>query len=168
MHADAGASQRAESSALAAARPGGVGRVAWIVWAAGMSAYMVAVFHRFSLAVASDDAVHRFGVSAAGLGAFSVLQLAVYCIIQVPVGMVVDRFGFRRPLVAGALLMTTGQAIFATAHPQLLRHRRRARRAYRGAASTTDAVDTGEHAERLVTGRSGPETGRSASGSRRR
>jgi len=82
-----------------------------------MSAYVVAVFHRFSLAVASDDAVGRFGISAAGLGAFSVLQLAVYCVIQVPVGVVVDRFGFRRPLVAGALLMSAGQAIFATAHP---------------------------------------------------
>src|SRR6266511_4202010 len=117
VQADAGAIQRAERSVRGVPRLGGFGRAAWIVWAAGMSAYVVAVFHRFSLAVARDDAVHRFGVSAAGLGAFSVLQLAVYCIIQVPVGMAVDRFGFRRPIVVGALLMAVGQAIFATAHP---------------------------------------------------
>jgi MFS family permease len=90
-------------------------RTALWIWAAGLSAYVVAVFHRFSLGVAGVQAVERFGLSAAGLGLFSVVQLAVYCSIQVPVGLLVDRFGYRRLLVVGAVLMAAGQCVFAFA-----------------------------------------------------
>lgn len=86
---------------------------AWLVWSAGLFAYAVAVFHRTSMAVAGVDAGHRFGVGASLLATLSVAQLAVYALMQVPVGVLLDRFGSRRLLLLGAFLMGLGQLGFA-------------------------------------------------------
>src|SRR5438874_1091062 len=88
-------------------------RRALLVWGAGLLAYIAAVFHRTSLGVAGVDAAHRFGVSASLLATLSVAQLAVYAVMQVPVGLLLDRYGPRRLLAAGALLMAAGQLAFA-------------------------------------------------------
>ncbi|MCW2779498.1 MAG: Transporter, superfamily [Frankiales bacterium] len=90
------------------------GRRALLVWLLGVLAYGVAVFHRGSLGVAGLAAQHRFGASAAELGLFSMLQLAVYAGMQVPAGVLLDRYGSRRMLTAGALVMAAGQAVLAT------------------------------------------------------
>ena len=65
------------------------------------------MFHRASLGVAGLEAQRRFGISAAVLSVFSVLQLAVYAGLQVPVGVALDRFGARRMILAGALTMVS-------------------------------------------------------------
>lgn len=90
-------------------------RKAYLVWGAGLLAYCAAVFHRTSLAVAGVEAAHRFHVNASVLALFSVAQIAVYAAMQIPVGVLLDRFGSRRLLVTGAALMATGQLAFALA-----------------------------------------------------
>jgi nitrate/nitrite transporter NarK len=89
-------------------------RRAWFVWGLAVFAYAVAVFHRGSLGVAAVDAQHRFGASAAELSLFSVLQLAVYASLQVPVGVLLDRFGTRAMVAAGGLVMAAGQLLLGT------------------------------------------------------
>ena len=89
---------------------------AWAVWALAVLAYAVAVFHRGSLGVTGLTAQHRFGASAAQLSLFSVLQLGVYAALQVPVGALLDRFGSRRLLVSGGLVMAAGQLVLASSH----------------------------------------------------
>jgi MFS family permease len=89
------------------------GARAWAVWAVALAAYVVAVLHRTSLGVAGLDAQQRFGIGAGALGLFAVLQLLVYAGLQVPVGMLLDRFGSLRLVVAGALVMAAGQAMMA-------------------------------------------------------
>src|SRR3954454_3025120 len=96
--------------------PNGIHRAAWLVWAGGLVVYLVGVFQRFSLSVAGVDALHRLGISAAGLSVLAVVQLAVYAATQIPVGVLADRFGYRRLLVTGALLMAAGQTGVAFAH----------------------------------------------------
>jgi MFS family permease len=91
------------------------GARAWLVWAVGLSAYVVAVLDRTSLGVAGLDAQQRFGIGAGVLGSFAVLQLLVYAALQIPVGVLLDRFGSMRLVVAGALLMASGQALMAFA-----------------------------------------------------
>ncbi|HET7326104.1 MAG TPA: MFS transporter [Nocardioidaceae bacterium] len=91
------------------------GRRAWLVWAAALSVYLLAVFHRTSLGVAGIIAADRFGITAAQLSTFVVVQLFVYAGMQVPVGVLLDRFGSRRLLLAGLLLLTVAQATFAVA-----------------------------------------------------
>jgi MFS family permease len=89
------------------------GARAWAVWAVGLSAYIVGVLHRTSLGVAGLDAQHRFGVGAGTLASFAVLQLLVYAALQVPAGVMLDRFGSLRMVVAGALIMAGGQTLMA-------------------------------------------------------
>ncbi|MBV8945879.1 MAG: MFS transporter [Solirubrobacterales bacterium] len=91
-------------------------RRAWLILALGILVYAVSVFHRASLGVAGVEAQHRFGITAAMLSLFSVLQLAVYAGMQVPVGVMLDRFGSRRLIVAGAGLMGLGQLVLAITH----------------------------------------------------
>lgn len=85
------------------------------MWATAVLVYLAAVFHRTSLGVASLEASDRFGLGPAALGTFTVLQVGVYALMQVPTGMLVDRFGPRRVLVTAALLMGLGQLLFAFA-----------------------------------------------------
>jgi MFS family permease len=90
-------------------------RRAYAVWAVGLAAYTVAVFHRSSLGVAAVEAQERFSTGASAVALFLVLQLAVYAALQVPVGLALDRFGSRRLLVTGALTMAAGQLTLALA-----------------------------------------------------
>src|ERR1700759_5045388 len=91
-------------------------RAAWSVWAGGLVIYLVGVFQRFTLSVAAVDALGRLGITAAGLSILAVVQVAIYAATQIPVGMLADRFGYRRLLIAGGLLMATGQVGMAFAH----------------------------------------------------
>ncbi|MCQ4083195.1 MFS transporter [Streptomyces sp. RB6PN25] len=94
--------------------PGGSRAVA--VWSIGVLVYMIAVVHRSSLGVAGIDAAARFHVSASELSTFSILQVLVYAGMQIPVGLLVDRFGTKRVLSVGIVLLTAGQLGFALCH----------------------------------------------------
>ena len=91
------------------------GARAWLVWSLALTAYIVGVLNRTSLGVAGLDAQHRFGVGAGTLASFVVLQLLVYAGLQVPVGLLLDRFGSVRLVAGGALVMAAGQALMAVA-----------------------------------------------------
>lgn len=92
-----------------------VGRAVWICYAAGVFAYIVAVFNRTSFGVAAVPAAERFQASASDIAAFTVVQLLVYAGMQIPVGVMVDRFGPRRLVIAGTIVMALGQAWLAVA-----------------------------------------------------
>jgi sugar phosphate permease len=85
------------------------------MWAIAMFAYITAVMQRTSFGVAGVDASHRFDVSASVLSSLTVIQLIVYAALQVPVGVVLDRFGPKTLIATGALLMLLGQAMLALA-----------------------------------------------------
>src|SRR3954451_13676922 len=90
-------------------------RRSWAIWGVAVAAYAVAVFQRTSLGVAAGPAQERFGIGASVLSTFAVMQLVVYAAMQIPVGIMVDRFGSRLLIAAGALLMAVGQATLALA-----------------------------------------------------
>lgn len=93
-------------------------RLAPAMFAITAFAYMVAVTQRSSLGVAGVLASERFDVGATALSTLAVAQLAVYAALQIPVGMLLDRFGPARLILVGALLMSGGQLIVALA-PEL-------------------------------------------------
>ncbi|WP_319447935.1 MULTISPECIES: MFS transporter [unclassified Mycobacterium] len=82
---------------------------AWIVWTTGLLAYIVAVLDRTTLGVSGLNAADRFGASPSVLSTFVVLQVVVYAAAQVPAGLLLDRYGSRVLIVAGAGLMAAGQ-----------------------------------------------------------
>ncbi|WP_231123199.1 MFS transporter [Nocardioides sambongensis] len=97
-------------------------RRAWLVWGIALAIYVLAVFHRTSLAVAGLEATERFGLTASQLSSFTMLQLLVYAGMQIPVGLLVDRFGARSVLTVGVTVVSLAQAWFALAssYPEAL------------------------------------------------
>jgi sugar phosphate permease len=89
------------------------GRRAWLVWGSAVSIYVLAVFHRTSLGVAGIKAAERFDISSAELSLFTILQVAVYAAMQLPVGALLDRYGSKRLLAVGLTSMTVAQLAFA-------------------------------------------------------
>lgn len=90
-------------------------RTAWTVWGVALALYTLAVFHRSALSVAGLAAVDRFDISASALASFTMLQLAVYAGLQIPVGLAVDRFGPRSVALTGAVVLAVGEGSFALA-----------------------------------------------------
>jgi MFS family permease len=86
-----------------------------LVLAGAVVAYLCAVTQRSSLGVAGVAAATRFDVTAAALSTLGVLQLAVYAVLQVPVGVLVDRYGPKVVITTGAVLMIAGQVVVAVA-----------------------------------------------------
>ena len=99
---------------VAAARRGW--RTPSIVYGAAAAAYFVGVTHRTALGVAGVEATRRFGLSATGLAAFSVVQLTMYAAMQIPAGRLLDRFGPRALIATGSFVMASGQLVLALAH----------------------------------------------------
>lgn len=86
---------------------------AWIVWAVGVFAYLVAVLHRTSFGVSGLAATERFSITPSVLSYFVVLQIVVYAGMQIPAGVLLDRFGSRRMIATGALIMAAAQLTLA-------------------------------------------------------
>jgi MFS family permease len=82
-------------------------------WGVAVAVYLVAVFHRTSLGVAGLQATARFGISPSQLSIFVLLQLGVYAGMQIPTGILVDRYGPRRLLLVAAATMGAAQILFA-------------------------------------------------------
>lgn len=78
-------------------------------------AYFIAVSQRSSLGVATLVATERFHTNAQQLATLAVFQLVVYAAMQIPVGILLDRFGAKKLLATGALIMAIGQLIVAFA-----------------------------------------------------
>ncbi|MCW3494467.1 MFS transporter [Microbacterium sp. SSM24] len=97
-------------SRLPAAEPGAR---AWIIWSVGVAAYVLAVTNRSSLSAVGVDAAERFDADAATLSMFAVVQLAVYGGMQIPVGVLLDRYGARPIMTIGMVLMAVGQLVMA-------------------------------------------------------
>ena len=90
-------------------------RVAWIAWLCGASFYCYGFFQRVAPSVMVGDLMRDFAVSGAVLGHLTAFYFYAYAGLQIPIGVMVDRFGPRRMLGAAAVLCTVGSGLFATA-----------------------------------------------------
>ena len=70
---------------------------------------------RVSPSVMVEELMREFSVGAAVLGNLSAIYLYVYAGIQIPVGVLLDRFGPRRLMSAAALVAGAGAWLFASA-----------------------------------------------------
>lgn len=86
---------------------------AWTIWAVGVAAYVLAITNRTSLGAVGVEAADRFQADASTLALFAVVQLAVYGGMQIPVGVLLDRYGSRPIITIGMLLMAAGQLTMA-------------------------------------------------------
>jgi predicted MFS family arabinose efflux permease len=100
-------------SASAASHP--PARLAWGIWALGASLYLAGFFQRVAPAVMTQELMAEFFLAAAGLGNLSAFYLYGYVAMQIPTGLMVDRYGARRVLATGAAVASIGGLLFAVA-----------------------------------------------------
>ena len=89
--------------------------VALCVWGLGAALYLIGFFHRVAPAVLTRELMAEFALTAAALGNLSALYFYTYVAIQIPTGVMVDHWGPRRVLTAGAVLAAAGTLLFALA-----------------------------------------------------
>ena len=89
--------------------------LAWLVWGLGAALYLIAFYQRVAPAVITRELSADFGLSAASLGNLSAFYFYGYVVVQIPTGLLADRFGPRRVLAAGAVLTAIGTLLFALA-----------------------------------------------------
>ncbi len=89
--------------------------LAWSIWGLGAGLFLLGFFHRVAPAVLHRELSLDFGLSAAGLGSLSALYFYSYVAMQIPTGLLADRLGPRRLLIAGILVSTVGALLFAMA-----------------------------------------------------
>lgn len=88
---------------------------AWLVWSLAAGYYAYGFFQRVAPSVIVADLMAEFAVGGAMLGTLSAAYFYAYAAIQVPVGVLLDRFGPRRLLVLGAAIASLGGIVFALA-----------------------------------------------------
>jgi MFS family permease len=87
----------------------------WLIWALGCGFYTYDFLIRIDPGMMVGDLMRDFGVSAAAVGGLSAWYLYSYSVLQIPVGMVLDRFGPRHLLTGAALLTALGCLLFGAA-----------------------------------------------------
>lgn len=87
----------------------------WVVWALGASFFLTEYFARVAPSVMVPQLMQTFHVNALSLGALSGFFYYAYVSMQLPVGVLVDRFRPHRLLTVTALLCAVGAVIFTMA-----------------------------------------------------
>ena len=89
--------------------------LAWSVWGLGALLYLIGFYQRVAPAVITDRLMTEFAIGGAALGNLSAFYFYSYVAMQIPTGMIADRWGPRRLLTAGAGVAALGTALFAFA-----------------------------------------------------
>ncbi len=89
--------------------------LAWGIWLLGSLVYLVAFFQRVAPAVMTDQLMAEFAIGGAALGNLSAFYFYAYVAMQIPTGLLADRWGPRKLLASGTALAAVGGALFALA-----------------------------------------------------
>jgi MFS family permease len=89
--------------------------LAWTIWGFGPIFYLVGFFQRVAPAVMTTELMQGFNLDATALGNLSAFYFYSYVSMQIPTGILADRWGPRRLLTAGAFVAAVGALLFALA-----------------------------------------------------
>ncbi|MDO8959906.1 MAG: MFS transporter [Rhodocyclaceae bacterium] len=90
-------------------------RLAWTIWGLGALLYLFAFYQRVAPAVMTDQLMADFAIGGAALGNLSAFYFYAYVLMQIPTGVMADRWGPRRVLAGGAGVAALGSLLFAFA-----------------------------------------------------
>jgi MFS family permease len=90
-------------------------RRAWTIWAIAAGFYAYGFFQRVAPSVIVDDLMLTFALDATLMGTLSASYFYTYAALQVPLGVLIDRYGARLLLTLGALTAAMGGVLFALA-----------------------------------------------------
>ena len=85
------------------------------MWGLGAAFYLIGFYQRVAPAVITRELMSEFSLGAAALGNLAAFYYYSYVAMQIPAGVLADRWGPRRVLTAGAAVAAAGTLLFALA-----------------------------------------------------
>ena len=90
--------------------------LAWVMWGATALFVLFQFFLQLSSGEIIDGLMNSFSLNSFGGGVLASTYYYVYVILQVPAGVMIDRFGPRRLLTIGTLTCALGCFLFGASH----------------------------------------------------
>ncbi|WP_223587686.1 MFS transporter [Neobacillus bataviensis] len=90
-------------------------RYRWVVFATVLFTYFLIVSQRTAPGLISDQLMKDFNITAATIGLLTSVQFLAYAGLQVPIGILSDRFGPNVFLIVGAILNGLGTVLYSLA-----------------------------------------------------
>jgi len=87
---------------------------AWMIWGLGALFFLIEYFVRISPSVISNELMSAFSVKAFSIGGLSAFFYYAYAGMQIPAGLLVDRFGSYKLLVLATFCCAVGTLVFAS------------------------------------------------------
>lgn len=87
----------------------------WVVWAVGSCFIAYQFSFQISSAIMVPQLMHAFHLTPAGVGFLSSTFFYTYLLMQIPAGILMDHYSYRRILLLGVALFVVGLVLFATA-----------------------------------------------------
>jgi len=84
----------------------------WLIWLTAGLFYLYEFIHRVAPSVMIPELSESFGVSAAAIGSISAYYYYAYASVQIPVGMLLDKYGCKILLTIAACLVAIGSWMF--------------------------------------------------------
>src|SRR6478752_7993260 len=81
---------------------------AWLIWACAASYYFYQFVLRVSPGILSHDLMRAFTINGCALGVLDACYYQTYAVMQIPLGMMMDRFGPRRVISISCFLAAGG------------------------------------------------------------
>jgi len=91
----------------------------WILWGILAVTFLLVNIYRLSTAVISGQLMSALETTGGQLGTLHAVFFLVYAVMQIPTGVLVDRFGPRLTATGGAVVMNAGAVWFALANSYL-------------------------------------------------
>ncbi|QSB10834.1 MFS transporter [Lysinibacillus fusiformis] len=85
----------------------------WIVFVAVLFTYLLMASQRTAPGLITDQLMKDFGVTASTIGLLTSIQFFVYTSLQIPMGILADRFGPNFFLIIGATLTGIGTILYS-------------------------------------------------------
>jgi MFS family permease len=97
-------------------------RRAWVIWGVGAAFYSYGFLQRVAPSVMISDLLDAFNVTAAAIGGLSATYFYAYAGLQIPIGVLLDRWGTRRMFLLAAACCVIGGLMFGLAPTILVAH----------------------------------------------
>lgn len=88
----------------------------WMIWLIVAIFYLYELILRIVPSVILSDLMHDLHITATGIGTLSAFYYYAYTPMQLPVGILIDRFGARFQLALACFLCVAGSYLFSTAY----------------------------------------------------
>lgn len=85
----------------------------WVVFASVLFTYLLMASQRTAPGLITDQLMRDFHVTAATIGLLTSIQFFVYTSLQIPMGILADRYGPNLFLIIGAVLTGVGTVIYS-------------------------------------------------------